>query len=50
MSQAHRFGFFDADCRELAADGRGLAYRPRVRPIIPQLECLYALAGALAWF
>jgi len=41
---AHRFGFFDADCRELDERGEGLSYRPRVRPIIPQLEQLYNLA------
>jgi nicotinamidase-related amidase len=43
---AHRFGFFDADCRELDASGSGLAYRPRVRPIVPQLERLYGLAAS----
>jgi len=43
---AHRFGFFDADCRELDASGTGLAYRPRVWPIVPQLERLYGLAEA----
>jgi nicotinamidase-related amidase len=43
---AHRFGFFDTDCRELDERGSGLAYRPRVRPIVPQLERLYALAQA----
>ena len=42
----HRFGLFDADCRELDESGRGLAFRPRVRPIVPQLEQLYALAEA----
>jgi nicotinamidase-related amidase len=46
---AHRFGFFDADSRELDEDGRGLAFRPRVRPIVPQLERLYALAEAKAY-
>jgi nicotinamidase-related amidase len=43
---AHRIGFFDADCRELNEKGSGLAYRSRVRPIVPQLEQLYALAEA----
>jgi nicotinamidase-related amidase len=43
---ARRFGLFDADCRELDASGSGLAYRPRVRPIVPQLELLYDLAEA----
>jgi len=46
---AHRFGFFDADCRELAENGRGLAYRLRVGPIVPQLKQLYALAEARAY-
>lgn len=41
-----RFGFFDVDSRELSEDGRGLSYRPRVQPIIPQLERLYAVAEA----
>jgi len=39
-----RFGFFDTDCRELDEPGEGLAYRPRVRPLIVKLERLYALA------
>lgn len=43
---AYRFGFFDVDNRELDESGRGLAYRPRVGPIVPLLERLYALADA----
>jgi nicotinamidase-related amidase len=41
---AHRFGFFDVDSRELDDSGRALGYRPRVLPIAPKLERLYALA------
>lgn len=37
------FGFFDVDSRELDEQGRGLTYRPRVWPIAPQLERVYAL-------
>jgi len=43
---ARRFGLFDVDSRELDQSGCGLAYRPRVRPIVPLLERLYALAEA----
>ncbi len=43
---AARFGFFDVDSRELAEDGQGLGYRPRVLPIVPLLERLYAVADA----
>lgn len=46
---AHRFGLFDVDSRELDATGRGLAYRPRVQPIVARLERLYALAEAKAY-
>jgi hypothetical protein len=42
----HRFGFFDVDSRELDERGLGLTYRPRVLPIVPLLERLYALANA----
>jgi hypothetical protein len=42
----HRFGFFDVDNRELDETGRAWTYRPRVQPIVPQLEQLYALAEA----
>jgi len=40
-------GFFDVDCRELNAAGTGLGYRPRVEPIVPALEKLYARAREL---
>jgi hypothetical protein len=43
---AHRFGFFDVDCREVDQSGRALSYRPRVWPIVSQLERLYTLAEA----
>ena len=43
---AHRFGLFDVDSRELAESGDGLAFRPRVHPIVPQLQRLYSLAEA----
>lgn len=39
-----RFGFFDSDSRELDRASQGLRYRPRVTPIAPLLERLYALA------
>ena len=45
----HRFGLFDVDTREMDESGQGLAYRPRVRPIVPQLERLYALAEAKSY-
>jgi len=41
---AHRFGLYDVDSRELDESGRNLAFRPRVGPIVPQLERLYTLA------
>jgi len=41
---AARFGFFDVDSRELSEDGRSWGYRPRVQPIVPLLERLYAVA------
>ena len=43
---AHRFGLFDADCRELDESGSGLVYRPRVLPIVPKLEQLYSVADS----
>jgi nicotinamidase-related amidase len=46
---AHRFGFFDVDSRELDESRRALGYRPRVLPIVPKLERLYALADAKGW-
>ncbi len=39
-----KYGFFDVDCLELNERGNGLGYRPRVSPIVPRLEKLYALA------
>jgi nicotinamidase-related amidase len=44
-----RYGLFDADGRELDPSGRGLAFRPRVAPIVPSLDRLYAAAEARGW-
>jgi hypothetical protein len=38
----HCFAFMDVDCRELSADRSGLAYRPRVEPLRPRLDALFA--------
>jgi nicotinamidase-related amidase len=42
----HRYGFFDADCRELGPDRRSLGFRPRVAPLVATLEKLYAWIDA----
>ena len=44
-----RYGLFDADSRELDGTGSGLAYRPRIAPIVPKLETLYRLAEREGW-
>lgn len=44
MTGIPRYGFFDVDSREFSSTGEGLGYRPRVAPIVPRLERLYAAA------
>lgn len=45
----YRYGLFDVDCREHNSAGDGLSFRPRVAPIVPQLQRLYGWQQQHGW-